>query len=308
MEDPVITEDGESYDRKHLQLWLAQGHRYHPHTGADLSKFLPNRALKAMIDEYRARENPLTSSEIQLHEVKLDFAANEFLQLLNKEAEEKQKLEVLRTVLQEIDDKIASVQQELQVASDPDTFCDSGLILFHAGHFSEALAQFDHALTLAPNNSQVHRYRGLVFFQLHRYEEAKKSYLSSLLIHPLCVATLNDFAVLLNKMGEHMPALFYLQQAISLASENSDLYNNKGVVLLALGRTREALLSNKKAIDCNPANAPAWRNRGDLLQAVGELHQAINCYAESLRLRANHPGTSKAHKDALNKFKKAYIT
>lgn len=54
MRDPVITEDGHSYERTSIETWFARGHRTSPCTGAQLSSttLIPNHNLRIAIEEF----------------------------------------------------------------------------------------------------------------------------------------------------------------------------------------------------------------------------------------------------------------
>jgi hypothetical protein len=56
MRDPVIADDGFSYERKAIQDWFEKSH-ISPVTGLDLvtTKLIPNRALKNTIDQHREK-------------------------------------------------------------------------------------------------------------------------------------------------------------------------------------------------------------------------------------------------------------
>ncbi|CAD7970336.1 unnamed protein product [Amoebophrya sp. A25] len=53
MADPVIAEDGQTYDRQSIADWFSLGHRTSPVTRANISQALiPNRAVKSLIEDY----------------------------------------------------------------------------------------------------------------------------------------------------------------------------------------------------------------------------------------------------------------
>ncbi|PRP72794.1 hypothetical protein PROFUN_07694 [Planoprotostelium fungivorum] len=55
MDDPVLTIDGHTYDRKSIEMWFSQGHRTSPITNVRLSdlQLTPNHKVKSMIDTLR---------------------------------------------------------------------------------------------------------------------------------------------------------------------------------------------------------------------------------------------------------------
>ena len=58
MEDPVMTDDGETYERAAIEAWFAAGHRTSPRSNVLLSstQLRPNRALRRLIADNPVRE------------------------------------------------------------------------------------------------------------------------------------------------------------------------------------------------------------------------------------------------------------
>jgi len=56
-EDPVLTEDGQTYEKFAINEWFKSGHSKSPLSGVHLNsqKLIPNNSLKRLIDEYRKR-------------------------------------------------------------------------------------------------------------------------------------------------------------------------------------------------------------------------------------------------------------
>ena len=57
MRDPVVAEDGHSYERSEIETWFAAGHGTSPRTRQRMTelRLVPNLALRAQVDEYRSR-------------------------------------------------------------------------------------------------------------------------------------------------------------------------------------------------------------------------------------------------------------
>jgi hypothetical protein len=67
MEDPVITRDGHTYEKKAIEKWLKGGHRTDPLTKASLSlsDLSPNRAVKNYIEDFWRRQNHSVKNNIE---------------------------------------------------------------------------------------------------------------------------------------------------------------------------------------------------------------------------------------------------
>lgn len=69
-------------------------------------------------------------------------------------------------------DQTAAAQQPAPASAPSDTFVDEALGTFKAGDYAAALAGFDKALKLSPNDTVIHEVRALALFALGRYTEA----------------------------------------------------------------------------------------------------------------------------------------
>ena len=92
----------------------------------------------------------------------------------------------------------------------------------------EALASYNRAIALKPNDAEFFNNRGTVLKDLNRLDQALASY----------------------------------DQAIALRPGHADAYNNRGVVLMELKRLDEALASYDRAVALKPDYAEAFNNRG----------------------------------------------
>lgn len=131
---------------------------------------------------------------------------------------------------------------------------------YRLGNFDQALADFDHALTLDGKLAEIYVNRGLVFHACGDSHEA-----------------LADFNL----------AIFYdPRQALA--------YNNRGLVTETLGNLVGAIADYSKAIQINPNIAVAYNNRGGARFDRGDLRGAIADFqryvalggSDHLRIRA----------------------
>jgi hypothetical protein len=76
MEDPVITEDGHTYERSAIQEWLNRGKRTSPKTGAMLrdTKLIPNYSMRSLIQDLKERMPVLTKHEVTLEEARQNIS------------------------------------------------------------------------------------------------------------------------------------------------------------------------------------------------------------------------------------------
>ena len=84
-------------------------------------------------------------------------------------------------------------------------------------------------------------------------------------------------------------ALAAVREAVSIDSQNAQLYMLMGRVQLARKEYRNALVENQTAIQLNPTLAPAYCGLGDSLSYEGRYDEAIAQFEKAIEMSPNHP-------------------
>jgi tetratricopeptide (TPR) repeat protein len=129
---------------------------------------------------------------------------------------------------------------------------DIGNDLYSRGriHYVEALAAYDQAIHLVPNDARAYSAKGNTLDGLKRYEEALAAY-------------------------EH---------AIRLDPNDACVYNNKGVALDSLKRYKEANSVYDQAIRLDPNDARAYFGKGKTLERLGKIQEALQTHLKTWHL------------------------
>ena len=159
---------------------------------------------------------------------------------------------------------------------------DTGVELFDAGQYEEAVVEFNEAAKLDAEQPSIYSRLGDCYKRLNKYEDALASY----------------------------------NKSIELDPTNPNIYSNKGDVLSSLGRQEEALEAFKKAAEMNTGAGGAlnyynmgvtYYNNGDMEQAATFFRKAIEVdknYAEAYYLLATClSGNMDTIPEAVNYFK-----
>jgi tetratricopeptide (TPR) repeat protein len=88
----------------------------------------------------------------------------------------------------------------------------------------------------------------------------------------------------LKELGRYEDALASYAQALRIAPDYFEAWNNQGVALRHLERADEAVVSFERAIALRPAVAEVHNNLGLALHALGDDEKALDAFAVSLRL------------------------
>src|SRR5205807_2065615 len=111
----------------------------------------------------------------------------------------------------------------------------------------EALQQFQLALELRPNDSELHEALGEAYFDNHSDEDAQKELERALILEPSRTHALYLLGRLYVQKRENEKALSYLQQALRLQPDLAEASGLLGTTYVRLGRFANAIPKLEKA-------------------------------------------------------------
>jgi len=143
---------------------------------------------------------------------------------------------------------------------------------------TEALAAYDAALSLTPDDHEPPANRGIVLRDLKRYDEAFAAYDRALALKPDFTDAIVARGNVFYQMGRHADALAEYERALTMEPDFAYGFNNRGNALQALGRHDEALKSFERALTLDPAYVEAHNNRGNALIELNRHDEALADY------------------------------
>ncbi len=152
-------------------------------------------------------------------------------------------------------------------------YFSEGINFSKLGQYSDAVASYDKAVFIRPNDADVWNNRGIALDNLYRYSDAVASYDKAIVIRP------ND----------------------------ADVWNNRGIALRKLGWYAEAVASYDKAIAIKPDYANAWLNRGVAQDYLGHYADAVTSYNKAIALEPDYTIAQENREIALNKQKQSNL-
>ncbi len=167
-----------------------------------------------------------------------------------------------------------------------------GIALWGEKRGDEAVAQFEKALALDPDNAEaylrlgnVQRARGDAPGAIASFQEAIE--------RDGGAQAYNNLGVVYQEQGQLDRAADLFARAAALEPDG-DYFSNLGSVRLAQGREGEAKRHYERAIAANPDSAEAHHNLGVLLQGQGQLALAAEHFEHAVRLRPRDPRVRRA--------------
>jgi len=142
-----------------------------------------------------------------------------------------------------------------------DQYFGEGINFSELGQYSDAVASYDKAVFIRPNNADAWLNRGIALDNLDRYSDAVASYDKAIAIRPNDANVWNNRGIALRKFGRYADAIASYDKAISIKPDFPNAYLNRGVAQDYLGHYADAIASYDKAIAIEPDYIIAQENR-----------------------------------------------
>lgn len=167
------------------------------------------------------------------------------------------------------------------------------------GHGTEAIRQYEQALTLDPNFYEAYNNLGNALLAgAGQWSEAVQCYRDALRINPQFAEAHADLGNAYARRPALLPdAIAEYETAIRLKPGYAGAYNNLGSALLASGRVAEAVGDFAEALRLRPDFADAHNNLGKALAMTGRLDAAVAEFQAAIALE---PDLAEAHNNLGN--------
>lgn len=159
-----------------------------------------------------------------------------------------------------------------------------GAALRETGRLHDALESCDRAMKFVPGNVRGLMNRANVLFDLNRYQDASLVCEKLLRTNPGISEAHFLKGAIDQKMGRYDAAILSYDQAISIKPDYADAYFNRGKCFGKLKLTEESLRSYEAAIDLRPDFSQAWVNRGVALYNLMQYEESLASYDTAIGL------------------------
>jgi tetratricopeptide (TPR) repeat protein len=143
------------------------------------------------------------------------------------------------------------------------------------GDYRRAIADYDSAIVLAPDDPALHLNRGVAKIHDGRPAEAIADYKSAIRLKPDWHLPYFDRAVALNDLGQRAAALKDYERAIQRKPDDAWIYVGQGDVLAASGSLERALASYGKALALRADLADPRAKRASVLLRLDRPAEAL---------------------------------
>jgi len=160
------------------------------------------------------------------------------------------------------------------------------------GRYEEALATYEAALEIAPDEPKLHRGRGKMLAELGHPDEAAEALAEAVRLAPDDAITVLHQATFLSQIQRDQEAAIAFKRATELAPEDPEIWLGYGNVMNRLGETQIAVDMLSRVIELKPDSAPAYTNLGNILSDQAMLDDAIACHRMSIH---HNPSLYQSH-------------
>lgn len=166
----------------------------------------------------------------------------------------------------------------------PELYRQRGNVYERLGDYARAESDYSQAIQMAPRTPDGYISRGNVYVTLRKYDAAIVDYSSAIKLDS------NDFKAYVGRSlahigkGNYDQAIADCNESIRLNPRDDGSFNNRGLASANKGDFNRALLDYSEAIRLNPANARAYGNRGHVHFYSKDYDKALADYNEALRI------------------------
>jgi tetratricopeptide (TPR) repeat protein len=178
-------------------------------------------------------------------------------------------------------------RQEAAGATLPAAFrrrCHLGILLAALHRPDAAIAHFEQALRLVPDDADALCHLGDVLQAIHHHEQAIGRYRQAFAIRPNDAALCGRLASALQASGRPTEAIALAEQALALDPHAGEAHRALGSALMALNRNEEAIAHFQASLKLAPDHAETHNNIGVALQLLGRAEEATTAYQTGIRL------------------------
>jgi tetratricopeptide (TPR) repeat protein len=175
---------------------------------------------------------------------------------------------------------------EMQEPATKEQWLEEALTEYNHKNFTEALAAYEHAIELDPDDAYVYVGKGLVLCDLEQYDTALTVFEQAIELDPDDTYAYIGKGQMLRMAGRFQESLDIYQQVIMVDPNDAEAYMGKGLALAQLHQPWDALLAYEEAIICDGHCIAAWINKAHALEQLERVEEAQQAQAKAQQLMA----------------------
>ncbi len=171
------------------------------------------------------------------------------------------------------------------VGEDPSVFyVNAGDVYLKKEDPQKAMAFYQEALKVNPQNAKASLAMGLALSGLDRADDAEKYYREAIRQDPTNSQSHNNLGLWYDRQGQPEEARRCFLKAIELKPSSFQAHNNLGMMYGKSGQNEKAREELEMAIQLNPRSARAITNLGLVLYRTGQKEKALKLWKKALEI------------------------
>jgi Flp pilus assembly protein TadD len=174
-----------------------------------------------------------------------------------------------------------------------------GIALRQKGETDRAIADFDQAIKINPQDARFYNSRGIAWRMKNDLDRAIADHDTAIQLDPKRAIFYSERGIDFRQKGELDRAIAEHTRAIGIDPKLAFAYNNRGFAWRQKGDLDRAIADYDQAIKLNPKHfnaltnrASVWRAKGDINRAIADLDQAIKTNPKAI---AGYVDRGRAH-------------
>jgi tetratricopeptide (TPR) repeat protein len=163
----------------------------------------------------------------------------------------------------------------------------SGDNFYHHGDIHSAIAEFETALKIDPENVNVLNSLGVCYADLGDFEKALLQFEKAINISPEEVMAWYNTGLTYKLMKNNEKALQFFLKAEDLDGKIFEVAFQTGKIYFELGNPKEGKKYYQKAIDLESDNGPNYRFLGECYAGLDLIDEAIGAYKNAVKVNPN---------------------
>ena len=185
--------------------------------------------------------------------------------------------------LGKLEDAVQNYQNALVIKPDySDVSYNLGNVLRDLGQLEDAVKSYKKTIAIEPNYHAAQYNLGVTFQELGLLDDAAEQYEKALNIKPDNIEARINLGSVYQSLGLLEEAIKQYESILDVDAANEEALNNLGIIYRDLGHTDEAISYYKKALEINPDFAGAHYNLGLLFQDLGQVDDSIEQYEKAI--------------------------
>ena len=173
-----------------------------------------------------------------------------------------------------------------------ETYFTWGNTKYYLGDYKGAIADYDSAIRLNPDNANTYYNRGTAKGDLGQHFAAIADFDIAIRLKPDLAEAYYNRGAAKSDLGQHFAAIADYDTAIRLKPDHAGAYNSRGVAKGNLGQHSAAITDFDIAIRLKPDHANAYLNRGVAKVLLNRISEAKRDGRTALRLAKQAGDTS----------------